>query len=202
MYLTKAFTSDDLSKWYALIDNYSLSTVIATSHMEISNIPLMLHHLDGKSFLRGHLARANPLFKILESGDCPLLCIFNGPNGYVSPSYYPNGNFNVPTWNYAVVHVSGTANLVDTDKLIQILDESINKFELNKLNQWSIDWKNALAIKKLDGIAGFEVEINHIQGKFKLSQNRTLEEIQEVVSGLEQNSNELASFMKQIYGFK
>ena len=200
MYLPPAFSAQDLKSWYNLIDNYALATVIALPEAEISNIPLLLAHENGKSYLRGHIARANPLHQLLKCNP-DLLCIFNGPHGYISPSYYHSEALNVPTWNYAVVHVKGQARLVDTTQLISILDASIDKHEAKLKQPWSIDWNNELAHKKLNGIIGFELEISHIQGKFKLSQNRTIEEKNNVMRELAGSTNPddqiLASFMDQ-----
>ena len=202
MYLPAAFSVEDLQAWHNLINDNPLATVIAIPHLEISNIPLFLEHENEKIYLRGHLARANPLYKLLTQENLKLLCIFNGPHGYISPKYYLGDNFNVPTWNYAIVHVSGQASLTDTDRLIKILDKSIDKFESGSENAWSIDWNNPLAEKKLSGIAGFEIEISHIQGKFKLSQNRTTEEKSGVIASLSKSSHPeeriLATFMEQI----
>ena len=202
MYLPAAFSVEDIKAWHKLIHDYPLATVIAIPQIEISNIPLILEHESGKIYLRGHLARANPMYKILTEQNPTLLCIFDGPHGYVSPSYYPGDNFNVPTWNYAVVHVFGQARLTDTNSLIKILDKSIDKFESINETGWSIDWSNPQAEKKLAGIAGFEIEINHIQGKFKLSQNRTSEEKSGVIARLSKSSKHderaLAAFMELI----
>ncbi len=207
MYLPPAFSAKDITAWHKLIADYPLANVIAIPHIEISNIPLLLEHEGDKSYLRGHIARANPLYNILSQDNPYLLCIFNGPHGYISPGYYLDTTapgFNVPTWNYAVVHISGHAKLVDSNQLIKILDNSITKFESQRQYPWTIDWQNMLARKKLDGIIGFEVEISYMQGKFKLSQNRTATDQTSVIAGLNASSNHndqvLAEFMRHSNG--
>lgn len=200
MYLPPAFKARDLEACHSLINNFSFATMIALPSIEISHIPLLLEHENDKSYLRGHIARANPLHKLLENQP-ELLCIFNGPHAYISPSYYQSTSLNVPTWNYAVVHAKGRVTLVDTDKLIKILDNSVKKHESKLKQPWAIDWANELSHKKLNGIIGFEIEISHIEGKFKLSQNRTPDEKANVIKELTASSNVddqlLALFMQQ-----
>lgn len=201
MYMPPAFSVSDIQLCYQLIENYSFATLIAIPEMEISHLPLFLHKENDKYIIRGHMAKANPLVHQFEN-TVDVLCIFNGPHGYISPTYYQSDALNVPTWNYAVVHVKGRGRLTNKDSLINTLDFSVHKFESLRDTPWSIDWKNELATKKLNGIVGFEIEITDIQGKFKLSQNRTLDEQSNVVNGLTQSNNHddnaLAIFMQQV----
>jgi transcriptional regulator len=108
------------------------------------------------------------------------LTIFHGPHGYVSPSVYTEPG--VPTWNYVVVHARGRVRLVDEKGLRAILDDTVRHFDATGWMMASIE--ESLR-PKLDAIAGFEIELSHLEGKSKLSQNRSPEDQARVVEWLE-----------------
>jgi transcriptional regulator len=165
-----------------------------TSHVDgqifASHLPLLLSD-DGKKLL-GHLARANPQWSQLE--DQQVLVVFQGPHSYVSPSWYSQPG--VPTWNYQAVHVYGHVQcLHDSERLRQIVEE------LTRINESGFDspWQTNYDIRQLQGIVGLEIEIEQIQCKYKLSQNRQQQERTDVADQLE-NLGELslAAAMKDL----
>lgn len=133
------------------------------------------------------MAIQNPHSKEL-SGTQKAICIFKGPDAYISPAWYKTYP-NVPTWNYAVVHVYGNPIQVDQQQLSSDLSNMVNHYESSIGTDYVLpaEYKEKL----LAHIVGFKMEILHIEGKFKLGQNRSLEDQNATLEGLrQQHSNE------------
>ncbi len=123
--------------------------------------------------IRGHVARANPHWKQLANGS-PVLVMFHGPHAYVSPSWYAPDPQNVPTWNYAVVHAHGRAALLAPADLRTLLKDLVDAHERSAERPWRFDSVPAATIDRLLGaIVGFEIAVERLEGKLKLSQNQT-----------------------------
>ncbi|XZF16618.1 FMN-binding negative transcriptional regulator [Chitinophagaceae bacterium MMS25-I14] len=139
--------------------------------------------------LTAHMAKANPQWKELEGQE--LLVIFSGPHAYISPSLYEKHE-NVPTWNYLAVHAYGQAALVtDKEKGMALLEDMMRQSEPAYLKQWaeqSEDYKDRL----YKGIVPFEIKVHTLQGKQKLSQNKTEAERSNIAASL-QNSDDTAA---------
>jgi len=148
-----------------------------------SHLPLSIHNEEEKLILRGHVAKANPHWRYLEQQpEC--LTIFHGPHSYISPSNYTNSE-SVPTWNYAAVHIYGKARLFSSEHDLQgMLNELMEVFEAAYRQQWEGLDENYRE-RMLSHIVGFEITATKIEGKFKLSQNRTTEEQSNVIASLE-----------------
>jgi transcriptional regulator len=130
--------------------------------------------------LRGHVARANPHWRSLRP-DRPVLVVFQGPHAYVSPRWYRPGVPSVPTWNYAVVHVHGRPRVLDDEaELRRLLADTVRTYEapaggrgVDGAGPWSLDDQPEEFVAKMAAqVVGFEVAVERIEGKFKLSQNR------------------------------
>lgn len=197
MYLPPSFTESDSDKLCQFIADYPFATVIINNQneLEIAHLPLSLNATKDKLF--GHIAKPNPLAKLLQANQ-KIKVIFHGPHGYISPTFYPEPIDQVATWNYAVVHVDGVIEQLDPDLLSAKLDE----LQLQQDAKYKIDWNNPHISRKLGGIIGFEIMIKSIIGKFKLSQNRSQDEQESIIQHLKQsddaNSLELASYMQKI----
>lgn len=141
--------------------------------------------------LRGHVAKANPHWRYLErQPQC--LTIFHGPHSYISPSNY-GARESVPTWNYAAVHVYGNATLFTSQRdLQQMLHELMETFEPAYRRQWE-GLSPTFRENMLRQIVGFEIVSTRIEGKFKLSQNRTPEDQANVIASLDQSPNSVVS---------
>jgi transcriptional regulator len=133
--------------------------------------------------LRGHVARENPQLAHLEAG-AEALAIFHGPHGYVSPSVY-EGQRGVPTWNYVVVHARGRARVLDEQGLVEVLVASAERFDETGWRLAFGDTWPEVPRPMLVGIAGFEIRVESLEGKWKLSQNRTPEDQARVAEWLE-----------------
>ena len=136
-----------------------------------------------KVLLRGHVGKASPHWRYLEhQPQC--LSIFHGPHSYISPSNY-TARESVPTWNYAAVHVYGDARIFSSqDDLHQMLDELMGTFEPAYREQWE-GLNQTFRENMLRQIVGFEIAATRIEGKFKLSQNRTRTDQANVIASLE-----------------
>lgn len=160
-----------------------------------THLPLTYH--PELAVLRGHVARANPHWHDLaEAG--PVLAIFSGPHGYVSPRWYQPGD-SVPTWNYEAVHVYGTARLLEGEAALRpILETLAAQYD----PAWSISDLSPDYVSRLSrAIIGIEIAITRIEAKRKLSQNRPSADIAGVIAALEAKGSDmdraLAAAMRQ-----
>lgn len=145
---------------------------LVTEGLEANHLPMLLSE-DGR-FLRGHVARANPVWK---KGNGEALAIFLGPHAYVSPSWYPSKTVTgkaVPTWNYITVHARGHISWVqDADWLRAHVTALSDAHEAAREEPWKItDAPTSYVDAMLRAIVGFELSIAMLDGKYKLSQNR------------------------------
>ncbi len=143
---------------------------LVTTGLEANHLPMLM---DG-GVLRGHVARANPVWK---QGDGAALAIFLGPHAYVSPTWYPSKaatGKTVPTWNYITVHARGAIKWIqDGDWLRAHVTALSETHEAERAEPWKVDDAPAAYIDSLlRTIVGFELTIETLEGKYKLSQNR------------------------------
>ena len=188
LYNPAHFKKIDSSELHSFIATYGFATVVSTKDGDtsVSHLPLMVDRSRGEfGTLIGHMAIANSHWKHLESVD--VICIFRGPYGYISPSWYVDP-INVPTWNYAAVHAHGRAKLIRGEEGIEnILTKLVDHHESQFQNPWHYELPAAERAKLVKAIIGFEIEIKSIEGKFKLSQNRSAEDCAGAVQGVEQH---------------
>jgi len=188
IYLPNAFEQTDREALYALIESNGFATLISPDATDplLTHLPLLLERGRGAhGTLIGHCARANPHWRRLEQQPTAL-AIFHGPHAYVSPSWYAVQP-SVPTWNYAVVHAAGHARLVhEAQALEEITRRLVDTFESGRPQPWAYDLPEEFQQRMLGGIVGFEIEIRELRGKFKLSQNRTVEDRRRVAAALDE----------------
>ncbi len=175
MYLPDAFAETDRGRLHDLIEAYDFAMLIsgATPTPLISHLPFVLDRSAGRNgTLQAHMARANPQW---QSFDGEALVVFRGPHSYVSPSWYAPGAPAVPTWNYAVVHAFGTPRIIDDEAAVRAQQERlIAVHESRRTPPWTMDSQPPDFIEAmLKGIVAFEIPIARLDGKFKLSQNRS-----------------------------
>jgi transcriptional regulator len=140
--------------------------------LQATHLPFLLDEdREGKSVLVGHVARANPQWRALATGE-EALAIFRGPHAYVSPRGYVTSEA-VPTWNYVAVHVYGRPRLVEEpEALLDLVTRLSARYEAGAQEPWSPAKVSAGFVgAKLRGIVGFELQVERIVGKKKLSQN-------------------------------
>jgi transcriptional regulator len=133
--------------------------------------------------LIGHMAKANSQWREITDSDA--LAIFHGPHAYISPGWFKEQNV-VPTWNYVAVHVTGKVNLVEEpSELLDIIRRYVEVYEASMPEPWQLNSAEPDFIESLLGaIVGFTIEIDSLEGKWKLNQNHSEERRQKVVNGL------------------
>lgn len=208
MYNPSPFKQQDDQHLKSFIAQYPLATLVSTSStgMEANHIPLyFVKEEEDKPLLRGHISKANPLWKEVEDKS-QVLIIFQGPQSYVSPNWYPSKKQHgkvVPTWNYAAVHLSGEISFIrDNAWKLDMLNMLTNKSERHQKSPWKVsDAPQGYIQRQLAGIVGIEISLSSMQGKWKMSQNKSEGDHQGVVEGLsdsnEDGTDETANFMKR-----
>lgn len=179
MYVPPRFQETDHETLYQFIRANPFALLVTTGMSDETAIPAPLAtHLPmelqpdsgGKLQLFGHLARANPQWKMLGT-DAPALVVFSGPHAYISSSWYDH--VNVPTWNYLAVHVAGRTRLLDEEETLSLLHQQLGHYEANSRCPVSVaSMTEAYVRKEMRGLVGFSMQIETIQGAAKLSQNR------------------------------
>jgi transcriptional regulator len=203
MYIPAPNHIDDREKINAFIHAYGFATVITDQDGRPwgSHLPVLLDESAG--LLRSHMARANQQWKHFKA-DHEVLCIFHGPHAYISPSWYVQQH-EVPTWNYAAVHVYGFPQIVDEhDGLKQIVLDTTNKYEALVPSSWTLPLSEDELNGMLRAIVGFTIRITRVEAKFKLGQNRSAQDREGTVRGLAGSGHlpsiELAEFTKAQLG--
>ena len=171
MYPPEHHIEEELEKVYRVIETFSFATVISRTEDDliVTQIPLILDRQKGKNgTLIGHIDKNNPHANYLNNKNISV--IFHGPNTYISPTVYESAQ--LPTWNSISVHIRGMVNVTESVedvrdsiiKMTSLLEEGENPYVLEKNNEKMKSW--------LNHIVGFNIEINEIVGRFKLSQDK------------------------------
>jgi transcriptional regulator len=190
MYIPKHFREDDITTLHKFMQAYSFATLV-TQHEGVpfaTHLPFILDTQRGShGTLLAHMAHANTQWHDFNS-EQEILTIFQGPHAYISPSWY-EVELSVPTWNYAVVHAYGIPHLIeDGEELYKLLKTLIETHEAQFKNPWPFQLPEGYLQKMIRGIVGFEIEITRLEGKFKMSQNRTESERENVIAALQESS--------------
>ncbi len=179
MYIPKSFAVTDTATIYPFIRDHNFATLVTHQQGQLSatSIPFMLDAERG--VLRAHLARANAQWKHFEGGES--LVIFQGPHAYVSPTWYAEQP-SVPTWNYTAVHVYGVPTVIEDETVVRaMLRELVANHEHGRDPEWLMDLPDDYYRKMRQAIVVFELKINRIEAKFKLSQNRSEADMESVI---------------------
>jgi len=183
MYTPKHFEMTDGAEVLNFMQRYSFATIVSIQNNlpVATHLPFAIKEDEQQITLLSHFARANG--QITGIAGQEVLVIFAEPHAYISPSNYEKQQ-NVPTWNYVAVHAYGEIKIItDDDKAMLLLEDMINTFEEGYLKQWqSLD--QSYRQKMLKGITAFEIAVNRIEGKKKLSQNRSQLERESIISNL------------------
>jgi len=190
VYVPEHFRESDPVVLHAFMREHSFATLVSTAPEGpfATHLPLLLDADRGaRGTLLGHLARANPHAALLATG-APVLTIFHGPHAYVTPQWYATP-MAVPTWNYAVVHAYGRPRVVDDIALRAILDRTVATYEAAFAYQWRPP-RGDFVETLMRNVVGFAIEIDRLEGKLKLSQNRSKDDRAGVVRGLREHGEE------------
>ncbi len=200
MYVPKTFEVTDSSTLHEFIETYSFGTLVTVAGEQpiATRLPLILDQTSGRhGTLLGHVARANPQWRSFDGGrQC--LVMFDGPHAYVSPSWYATSPA-VPTWNYATVHVYGIPRAIhDAAQLSALVDRLVGIYEAGMAKPWPANLPADFKASMLKAIVGFAIEIDRIEGKFKMGQNRPVEDRIGTVARLESSSDPAARALAEL----
>ncbi|AKA21527.1 FMN-binding negative transcriptional regulator [Pseudomonas chlororaphis] len=196
MYVPRAFAEEDLPTLHGLIAETRLATLVTYGEqgLQANHLPLLFVPDQGPfGTLYGHLAKANPQWQELAGGG-EALVIFPGAETYISPSLYPSKAEHgkvVPTWNYTAVHAYGSAEVFsDPQRIREVVSALTNQHEAGRAAPWKFEDAPAEFMDSmLRAIVGFALPIQRLEGKRKLSQNRTAADIAGVREGLAASSD-------------
>jgi transcriptional regulator len=193
MYLPVHFEESRRDVLRAFVRAHPLGLLVtqnAAGGIDANDIPFVLDTLGDADagVLRAHVARANPLWRTARA-DVESLVVFQGPQGYVSPAWYPSKAEHgkvVPTWNYVVVQARGTLRAIDDrDWLLAFVSRLTDRHERERPAPWAVgDAPAGYIDTMLQAIVGIEIVLTSLVGKWKVSQNRSLADREGVAAGL------------------
>ncbi|MCM5682659.1 FMN-binding negative transcriptional regulator [Schlegelella sp. S2-27] len=207
MYTPKHFEEHDPGVLHGLIRAYPLGTWVTSAGGEllVNHVPFLLHAERGEhGTLVAHVPRANPVWQSF-SREQPSAVVFQGPQAYVSPSWYPSKHANgkaVPTWNYAVVHAHGMPRVIDDPLwLLAHVSELSDTHEAGHAVPWKVSDAPTDFIEKLLAVlVGIEIPIARLEGKWKVSQNRPRHDKLGILAGLQARGGEDSRAMGELVG--
>ena len=201
MYIPSFNKFEDLQQVIAFMQRYSFATIVTVKDgiPVATHLPFIIKQRDDKIIVSSHFAKANSQSSGINNTRA--LVIFAEPHAYISPKNYEKDT-NVPTWNYLAVHAYGKCTLLDgEEQKSALLKEMVQYYEKDYLKQWDSlpeDYKHRM----MNGIVAFEMLVDDLQAKKKLSQNRSEKERENIINQLSQaeNSNEkdIADYMKRM----
>ncbi len=191
MYLPRHFEQEDATALHALMREHPLAALVSSGEQGLTadHVPLLLDPSAGPhGTLLGHVARANPLWR--QAHGAPVLAVFQGPQSYVSPSWYASKAVThkvVPTWNYAVVHAHGVLEAVDDAAWVHAFVSRLTQQHEAALAQpWAVADAPADYVQQmLRAIVGIRIPLTRLEGKWKVSQNRDEADRLGVAQGLQ-----------------
>lgn len=203
MYIPRLYKQENLAEIKNFIQENSFAIIVnqVNNRPWATHLPLYLEkNKEDKDVLTGHLSKGNLQWKNFNNTD-EVLAIFSGPNSYISSSWYDHPN--VPTWNYAAIHIYGKIKLIEGEELLDHLKKLVDKYEQDSQNPVSVNTLPAHVIESdIGGIIGFQIEILEIQAVNKFSQNRDEVNHQNIIKELEKtekpNSIAVAGCMRNI----
>ena len=211
MYQPEHFRLEDLASLHEVMRAHPLAQLVTAGPggLMANAVPFILYPNEGEQgVLRAHLARANAQWREIEAG-AQALVIFQGREGYVTPSWYAakreHGKV-VPTWNYVVVQARGTIRTEHDPAWLKAQVEALtDRHEAGRREAWAVaDAPDAFVAAQLRAIVGIEIALEELSGKFKMSQNRSAADRQGVASGLRAEGRDealtLASLVESLGG--
>ena len=202
MYLPSHFEENRAEVLHRLMAEHPLAALVThgANGLDANHVPFEFDASQGEhGILRAHVARANPICLEIESGSDALV-IFQGPSGYISPTFYPSkheAHRQVPTYNYLVVHAHGRITLRDDEAFVRgVVARLTRKMEAGEAVPWKMGDAPADFIQTmLQAIVGIEIEVTRLVGKAKLSQNKAAADRLGAIHGVRQRETEAATVL-------
>ncbi|MHA6251886.1 FMN-binding negative transcriptional regulator [Oceanobacillus sp. CAU 1775] len=189
MHIPKHFKIEDREEIESFIQSNSFGTIVSTEAGKpiATHLPFQLQKQGEDYYVTSHFAYANSQWKTLENNPDPVLVMLQGPHAYVSSSWYDHEN--VPTWNYQSVHIYGKAEIMTSEELEQDLITLLEKYEQHRADPVLWDKLTDQTKQQIKGIVGFKIKVEEIQAAYKMSQNRSEEDYQNVIYKLSRELN-------------
>lgn len=190
MYVPPAFSVTDSEQLHEFIRSHSFAVLVSPgessdSPPRASHLPLLLHiNEDGTVLLDGHMAKGNSQWRLADAQN--VLAVFSGPHAHISAGWYGEQNV-VPTWNYVAVHVTGTLRIErDPVRLMKLLQETVSIYEANARTPWNPESVDPDFLQRMTAsIVGFSIEVESIQGCWKLNQHHSESRRAGAIAGLQ-----------------
>ncbi|HWQ13853.1 MAG TPA: FMN-binding negative transcriptional regulator [Roseiflexaceae bacterium] len=194
MYIPNAFREEDAEQLVAFMRAHSFITLVSVLEGApfASHIPVALAVRDGQVVLSGHVARANPHWRAFGAGES--LAIFGGPHAYVSPALYERRE-SVPTWNYIAVHAYGVPRPVSFAESPAAVERALAELIATYDAAYQAHWESLpqkFRDGMMQGVVAFEMAVTRLEGKYKLSQNRSEADQRRVAEALLQRAAQAA----------
>lgn len=175
LYVPKTHRVEDLKLLHDFMDEYAFVDLVTPSPtLRITHIPVILERTTGNyGKILGHVSRQNPQSQVFDGRQTAAI-VFRGPHAYISPMWYARKDV-VPTWNFAVVHATGRPSpIAENTALHRLLARLIEKFESYENSDYDFSkLPVSYVTPMLSGIVGFEMQVESLEGKFKLGQERS-----------------------------
>jgi transcriptional regulator len=202
MYTPKEFQVNDIEQIGSFMQTNNFATLASWDGKRLIASHLLFEVVSENSaefILNCHLARANDQWRAL-SPENEVLVIFGGAHTYISPRWY-NQAGNVPTWNYQAVHAYGVPTIVDNqDELYGMLTRLVDRYESNSgaISEYHLDaLPKKIVSEKMKGVVGLRIHVTHLEAKFKLSQNRSQPERENITIELEKRGDENSTMIAE-----
>lgn len=201
MYLPSHFSESSRDAIRSIMQAHPLVSIVrlVDGQIEVDHAPLLFVD-DGSEhgLLRCHVARANPLWQQIGAAQ-GWLVIFNGPNGYISPSFYPSKATDprhVPTWNFTAIHARVEPRVVSPEHTLAVLREQTDAYETGRNPRWTLDESPEDYLERLSkAVVAIDMPILSIEAKFKQSQNRSPVDRAGVADALRESDPEMAALV-------
>jgi len=199
MYLPKHFEQNDPAALQALMREHPLATLVSSGPDGLTANHIPLEYDAEANLLRGHVARANPLWQ--QADGQAVLAVFSGPQAYISPSWYASKAAThkvVPTWNYAVVHAHGSLRAIDDAAWLHgFVSHLTGRHEAPLDKPWAVtDAPDDFVQQMLRAIVGIEIPLTRLVGKWKVTQNRGEADRAGVAEGLAGRQDAMAALVR------
>lgn len=201
MYIPKQYQIHDYEMIKSFMNEHNFVTIVTYNGTTpiATHLPVNIEEKHNELYISGHFAKGNEQWKTIDQNQ-QVLIIFQGSHGYISSTWYDTED--VPTWDYQSVHAYGTGQLLTTEELESELIKMLDKYENHRPNGASWNNLSKEAKQQIKGIVGFKVKINKLEAAFKMSQNRTQSEKENIIIHLNQsdqlNDKDLACELKKL----